>query len=160
MDLMSRFRKDAENKIKKAEQNAALSALMADLRYVISRDGSVIDLMGLQPAIAWHLTRCGFRPDPDRRVIKARRVVGRGVPISAVEYVDVNEPDRPEDLADLPSMTMAEINALPKDLKAKALRRMGGPETDDLPENPGWHVQTSLKIEDAPDPEPDRPWSR
>lgn len=140
----------------RVEKNEAMAAMMVDLRYVETRSGDLIDLMGLQAAIAWHLTRCGWRPDPDKRMIKARRVIAQGVGEGAIEWVDVDEPDDP--LANLANMTMAQINALPSHLKAQAMRRMGGPETEALPTNPGWKVETSIQIEEAPDPNDTEAW--
>lgn len=141
-----------------AELDHATLALMADLRYPISRDGSVLDTTFIAPLIAYHLARCGWRVDLEKRKIKPRTVTAKGVVEDAVEWVPVDAPDDP--LADLDSMTMAEINNLTPNMRAEALRRMGGPETPDLPTNSGWRVSTSLNIEDAPDTDDGVEWVR
>lgn len=157
----TQFEKDfieaEQAKMGRAEKHAAMTALLVDLHLVKSRSGDIIDLQGLQAAIAWHLVRCGYRPIPELRMIKPRRVTALGVSVDAIEWVGVDEPDDP--LADLKNMTMGEINALPPVLKAQALRRMGGNETPDLPSNPGWKVKTSIRVEDAPDPDDDEAWN-
>lgn len=133
----------------KIELDVAMIAMLADLRYPVSKDGSVLDMTYFAPLISYHLVRCGWRPDPEKRLRKSRPLIAKGVIKGAVEWVPVNEPDDP--LADLSEMTMTEINALPPTLKAEALRRMGGPETPELKPNPGWKVRTNLRIQDAPD---------
>lgn len=147
-----------EHKDAKREQELAMLELLQDLRYPISKDGSVLDTTFIAALVAYHLVRCGWRPDPDKRIIKARKVVAKGVVEGAVEWVGVDEPDDP--LSNLDGMTMADINRLSPNMRAEALRRMGGPELPDLPTNPGWHVSTSLKIEDAPDVDDGVEWNR
>jgi hypothetical protein len=144
--------KDAEH-----EFNIAATCLVADLRYPVSKDGSVLDMTFFGPLIAWHLARCGWRCDNSKRLIKPRNITARGVVEGAVEWVPVNAADDP--LADLADMTMAQIKKLPPIQRAEALRRMGGPETPDLPTNPGWHVTANLKIENAPDPDDGCRWT-
>ena len=56
-------------------------------------------------------------------------------------------------------MTVAEVAQMSPSVKAEALRRMGGPETTDLKPNPGWRVQTSLRIQSAPDTNDGRNWT-
>ena len=139
----------ADGAAARREKEIAVLHLMADLHYPVSKDGSVLDLTYLGPLISYHLVRCGWRPDPDHREIKSRLITAKGVISGAVEWVGVGEPDDP--LAGLASMTMAQINSLPPNLKAEAIRRMGGPETEALPETPGWHVAPSLRIHEEPD---------
>lgn len=146
-----------EHKRAKVERDAAMLNMLADLRYPVSQDGSVLDLTFFAPLIAWHLVRCGWRPDPERRRIKARKITAKGVVRDAVEWVDADEPDDP--LAALPAMTVAEVAQMSPSVKAEALRRMGGPETTDLKPNPGWRVQTSLRIQSAPDTNDGRNWT-
>jgi hypothetical protein len=146
-------KKAAEREEFKRGMASAMGEMLEDLRYPISRDGSVLDTAFIAPLIAYHLVRCGWRQDPDARIIKSRKVVAKGVVEDAVEWVSVDEPDDP--LENLENMTLAEINALSPNVRAEALRRMGGPETPDLPTNPGWHVSTSLNIEQALDTEDD-----
>lgn len=141
------------------EKNAAMAALMVDLAYPVAKDGNtVIDLQGLQGVIAWHLVRCGWRPDPEKRMIKPRRIIAHGVARNAVEWVGVNEPDMP----DYNSMTVAEINALPPVQKAQALRATGLAKGDvpNLPDNPGWKVTPHLTIVDEPDTDDQFDWTR
>lgn len=141
----------------KVENDLAMLNLMADLRYPVSQDGSVLDMTYFSPLIAWHLVRCGWRPDPKLRKIKPRNVIAKGVIKGAVEWVPVDAPDDP--LANLANMTTAEVNALPPIQKAEAMRRMGGPEMPDLRTNPGWKVQTNIKIQNAPDTSDGIAWS-
>lgn len=140
------------------EYNYSAALLMADLRYPVSKDGTVMDCTFFAPLLAWHLTRCGWRLDTDKRKIKPRKITASGVVEDAVEWVPVGAPDDP--LADLAEMTMAQIHKLPPIQRAEALRRMGGPVTPELPPNPGWHVATNLKIEDAPDPDDGYQWNQ
>jgi hypothetical protein len=138
--------------------NVAAAQLIGDLRYPVSKDGTVVDLSYFSPLIAYHLARCGWRCDPAKRRIKSRKIAAKGVVSDALEWVDVNAPDDP--LANLKSMTMAEINRLPPVQRAEAIRRIGGPELPDLPANPGWHVATNMTIEHAPDPDDGKQWTR
>jgi hypothetical protein len=152
-------RRQATQAAKEAEIefNLAAACLIGDMRYPISKDGSVLDLTYFAPLIAWHLARCGWRCDQSKRKIKPRPITARGVVEGAVEWVPASAPDDPlENLAD---MTMAQIKKLPPMQRAEALRRMGGPETPDLPTNTGWHVTANLKIEDAPDPDDGLSWT-
>ena len=79
-----------EHKRAKVERDAAMLNMLADLRYPVSQDGSVLDLTFFAPLIAWHLVRCGWRPDPERRRIKARKITAKGVVRDAVEWVDAD----------------------------------------------------------------------
>jgi hypothetical protein len=135
----------------KSEKNQAMLEMMADLTYPESKDGSTLDISFFQAIIAWHLVRCGYRKDPARQMIKPRRLIAQGLPPDAVEWVPVDAPDQ----LDYSSMTLAQINQLDPRNRAIALRQVGGPETPSLPDNPGWHVQTSIDIQDAPDPDDD-----
>jgi hypothetical protein len=139
------------------EFNIAAARMIGDLRYPISKDGSVLDLTYFSPLIAYHLIRCGWRFDPAHQQIKPRKITAKGVVEDAIEWVDVDAPDDP--LADLKNMTMAQINRLPPVQRATALRRMGGAESPELPGNPGWHVTTNFKIEHAPDPDDGHHWT-
>lgn len=153
-DMRRRFEEEGESA---REFDTATLTLMSDLRYPVSKDGSIVDLIYFSPLIAYHLARCGWRIDPSKRQIKPRPIVAKGVQEGAIEWVDVDEPDDP--LANLHSMTIAEIDSLPPHLRAEALRRLGAPETPDLPDNPGWHVSTTLNVADAPDPNDGYEWS-
>lgn len=140
----------AETKAAKVELDSAMLSMLADLRYPVSQDGSVLDCTLFGPLIAWHLVRCGWRRDDSHRQIKPRKVVAKGVVRDAVEWVPVDAPDDP--LANVENMTMAEIAKMSPSMKAEALRRLGGPELPALKRS-GWHVETNMKIQDVPDSE-------
>lgn len=146
------------------EQHRAMLALMADLRYPVGanrdnvalldglpwRDGdqgqNILDSM--KAVIAYHLVRCGWRPDMGRRLIKARKVLGGGVFDDAVTWIGVGEPDDP--LANLAQMTISEIQELPEDVRVEAMRRIGlKVEAPKRPE--GWVASPVVNIADAPD---------
>lgn len=139
------------------EFNVAAACLMGDLRYPVSKDGSIIDMSYFTAVLAYHLVRCGWRVDPERREIKPRRITAQGVIQGAIEWVPMDAPDDP--LANLNNMTMKEINKLPPIQRAEAIRRIGGPELPDLPRNPGWKTETHVNIEDAPDVNDGIEWS-
>lgn len=142
----------ANAKAEDAERNETLLKLLLDLTYPEAKDGTRVDLSALSPIIAYHLVRCGWRMVPEKRLIKSRKVNARGVYVDAIDWVPIDAPDDPlEHLAD---MTMAEIEALPPGLKAEAMQRISGAVLPELPENPGWKVETSIRITDDPD-EPD-----
>jgi hypothetical protein len=134
------------------ERNETMLKLLLDLTYPEAKDGTRVDVSAFKAILAYHLVRCGWRMVPEKRMIKARKVSARGVAVDAVDWVPINAPDDP--LANLASMTMGEIESLPPGLRAEALQRMTGEVLPDLPENPGWHVETSIRITDEPD-EPD-----
>lgn len=77
---------------------AASLQLADDLKYPIDAHGRVLDMNHLPDvavALIYHLIRCGWRPDPDKRLIKARRVIGGGYYEDLVTYVDVTASDAP-----------------------------------------------------------------
>lgn len=139
-------------KIEAQEKNRAFAQCILDLTYPEAKDGTRVDLSALAAIVAYHLVRCGWRPDPAKRMIKSRKVNARGVYVDANEWVPIDMPDDP--LANLAHMTMSEIDALPPGLKAEAMQRITGEVLPELPDNPGWKVETSIKISDHPD-EPD-----
>lgn len=141
-----------EAKIDADEKNQALAMCLLDLRYPVAKDGTRVDLSAFAAIVAYHLVRCGWRPDPAKRMIKSRKVNARGVYADANDWVPVDMPDDPLD--NLANMTMAEINNLPPGLKAEALQRITGEVPPELPENNGWSVATSIQISDDPT-EPD-----
>lgn len=139
------------------ERNAALVACLLDLTYPVAKDGTRVDLTAFKHIIAYHLVRCGWRMQREKRMIKSRKVNARGVYVDANEWVPIDMPDDPLD--NLANMTMAEIEQLPPGLKAEAVQRMTGEVLPDLPENPGWKVQTSIRITDDPvEPEDGFEW--
>jgi hypothetical protein len=132
----------------KQDMQKAFTEMLLDLRYPEGKDGSIMNADLVGPLIAYHLVRCGWRMDPERRVIKPRKVPGN-VAQGAVEWIDIREPDDP--LVNLGSMTMVEIAQLPDTWRHEAIRRLGGTVQGDLPEPVNkWTVKTSINIEDAP----------
>jgi hypothetical protein len=146
--------------------------LLAALQYPVNKDGSVMDLdlggYGLAPGIAYHLNRAGVRipnntegfplvEEYDDPLIKKRKVYGPGVYEDACLWVPFHTPDDP--LANLEQMTMAQIEALPDDVKFEAKRRLGmlPPTPENTEPTPGWSVQPFITITDAPDTETE--WS-
>ena len=96
--------------------------------------------------------------DREKRMIKSRTVNARGVYVDANEWVPIDFPDDP--LANIANMTMAEINDLPPGLKAEAMQRITGEVLPELPENPGWKVETRIKItDDSIEPDDDFEWT-
>ena len=153
MSLLDQHREAlAQAKAADAERNETLLKLLLDLTYPEAKDGTRVDLSAFKSIIAYHLVRCGWRMVPEKRMIKARKVNARGVYVDAIDWVPIDAPDDP--LENLGSMTMAEIEALPPGLKAEAMQRISGAVLPDLPENPGWKVETSIRITDDPN-EPD-----
>lgn len=145
------FTKQARERVEKTEKNIAMLTLLRDLNYPQSKDGSTLDISLFKTIIAWHLVRCGWRPCEDKRVIKPRRIIAKGVAGDAVEWVGVDEPDD----IDYSTLTLAQVNKLSPVQRALAMRAMGGPETPDLPDNPGWRVKPSISITDEPDTDDD-----
>lgn len=140
------------------EFNVAAARLMGDLRYPVSKSGTRIDMSYFSPVLAYHLARCGWRVDETKRKIKPRKLTARGLVDDAIEWVPMDAEEDP--LKNLGQMTMEEIQKLPPVWRSVAMRRLGGPETADLPGKPrGWHVTTQLKIEDAPDPDDGFRWT-
>ena len=160
---------DARNKIariteaaeaKKAaefEFNVAAACLIGDLRYPVSKDGSVLDMTYFGPLIAWHLTRCGWRIDRSKRKIKPRKITARGVTEGAVEWVDVLSPRRSA------GQPRQDDDGRHQQATARVACRGSAPDgwtrIADLPTNEGWHVTTNIKIEDAPDPDDGYQWT-
>jgi hypothetical protein len=131
------------------EREQTFLAMMADLHYPVTRSGDRIDLTLFKFHIAYHLTRCGWRHDPQRREIKARHVNVRGVIKDAVEWVPVDSEEDP--LANLADMKMSEIQDLPPVWRAEALRRLGGHGAPVVPLNAkAWHVTPNVQYIDEP----------
>lgn len=146
------------NQIEKQERVDAVMACLLDLTYPVAADGTRIDVSAFRQIIAYHLVRCGWRMDREKRMIKSRKVNARGVYVDANEWVPIDMPDDP--LENLANMTMAEINDLPPGLKAEAMQRITGEVLPELPENPGWRVETSIRIvDDANEPDDGFDWT-
>lgn len=139
----------------KREQHEAFSRCLLDLRFPVgppSTDapgGTVADVSYIASLVAYHLIRCGWRPEFDKRVIKSRKPVGRGIATGAVEWVGIDEPD--DELDGLANMTMREISELSPAAKFEAIRRLGGDTPNDLPKpDSGWKVKPNINIVDVP----------
>ena len=146
-----------QERIEAQERNDALLACLLDLTYPVSSDGTRIDVSGYRQIIAYHLVRCGWRMDREKRMIKSRKVNARGVYVDANEWVPIDMPDDPLD--NLANMTMRDIDALPPGLKAEAMQRITGEVLPELPENPGWKVETRIKItDDSTEPDDGFEW--
>lgn len=129
------------------EQHAQFAMMIQDLRWPVTREGDVANVDYIAALVAYHLVRCGWRNDPDKRVIKSRKVIGRGVATGALEWVGMDEPDDP--LADIANMTMAEVAALSPQARMEAIRRLDPNRPNDLPEpKPGWQVKPNIRITD------------
>ena len=140
------------------ERKLAYLKAMLDLTYPEAKDGTRVDLTAFQSIVAYHMIRCGWRMDIDKRMIKSRKVTARGVVENAIDWVPIDTPADPLDR--ISTMTMAEIDALPPSLKAEAVQRMTGEVLPDLPENPGWKVETSIRItDDTSEPEDGFKWT-
>lgn len=151
-ELLDAYREAVEAGDEDREMAATMSMLMLDLRYPPSADGGgIVELSYVLPSVAKHLTRVGWRWQPDRAKIKARPVPGPGVYSDAVAWVGINEPDDP--LEDLENMSMAEINQLPEDLRVEARRRLGMIPAVHQPESQLWSEPNKVNIADAPDPD-------
>lgn len=140
-----------------------------DLQYPVDKDGNVMDARGVRGTLTYHLVRAGWRKpnntdglplveEFDEPLIKRRKVYGPGVFDDAVTWVAATDPDDPlEGLAD---MTMGQIEALPEDARLEARRRLGisppAPAAAGGP--PGWQVQTSIRIDEAPDTDDGTVW--
>jgi hypothetical protein len=127
------------------EMTGAFYTMLKDLRYPVGKDGSVMNADFFAPFIAYHLVRCGWRPNSEKRKIKPRKVPGKGIVEDAVEWVDIADADDP--LRHLDTMSMREVALLPEVWKHEAIRRLGGQVKSDLPEpKSGWHVDTNINI--------------
>jgi hypothetical protein len=147
---MSSIRANAEaqlsgNTPEQQEMQNAFGTMLLDLRYPVANDGSVMQADFFAPLVAYHLVRCGWRPNSEKRKIKPRRVPGPGVAQDAVEWVDMSDPDDP--LKNLASMSLGDIARLPDVWRHEAIRRLGGAVQGDLPKPVnGWKVETKFNI--------------
>jgi hypothetical protein len=136
------------------EMQNAFSTMLKDLRYPVgppdeNGQSDVMNADFFAPWVAYHLVRCGWRPNGEKRKIKPRKVPQRGVVADAVEWVAMDEPDDP--LRNLDTMSMREIALLPEVWKHEAIRRLGGHVKSDLPEPKSkWKVNTKINISNAP----------
>lgn len=133
--------------------SATMYALADALRYPVDNRGRVYDVSFLMPILAFHLARCGAVIDPQRAVIKARRLPPTpGVIDGAIEWVGVNEPDSVDD--ELAGVTIDDLDRLSPTARAELIRRLGGDGTaaaediDDLDARTPWRVETSIHFDD------------
>lgn len=136
------------------EMSQAFNTMLKDLRYPESPadeqgNTSIMNTDFFAPLVAYHLVKCGWRPNSEKRKIKPRKVPQRGVVADAVEWVGMEEDDDP--LHNLDTMSMREIALLPEIWKHEAIRRLGGHMKSDLAEpKSGWKVDTRINISDMP----------
>lgn len=80
------------------EVEQASFQLAEDLKYPVDAHGRVLDMNHLPDVavtLVYHLIRRGWRPHPDKALIKPRQVVGGGYYEDLVTYVGVDESDEP-----------------------------------------------------------------
>jgi hypothetical protein len=80
------------------EVESATNQLAEDLKYPVDAYGRVLDMNHLPDVVVtlvYHLIRCGWRPNDDKRMIKQRRVIGGGYYEDLVTYVGVDDSDDP-----------------------------------------------------------------
>lgn len=163
---------------------AVYGQLIGDLAYPVDKNGNFLDTFAIRPGIAWHLVRAGWRkpnntdgialrevgtPEEawDDPQIKPRKVHGPGVFEDAVTWVPASDPDDP--LEDIQNMTMAQIEALPADLRDEAKRRLGilpplptkrdPNEQLTLDSAQEWKVAPFITITDAEDVDDGHDWT-
>lgn len=132
---------------------AAMYDIADALRYPVDNRGRIYDIRFMLPAIAFHLARAGAVIDPDRAVIKARRLPPTpGVIEDAIEWVGIHEPDSIDD--ELADATIADVDRLSPAARAELIRRLGGDGTTiteqqtELDGRAPWHVETHIHFEE------------
>lgn len=144
------------NRDRQTYMKQVYAQMMNDLHYPVARDGSIMDASAIKHWVAWHLTRAGWRKpnnrdhlpldeDYDEPLIKPRKVIAPGVVEDAVAWVPFDTDDDP--LANLPNMTMTQIDALPADLRRQAKQRLGLPVDQPEP-RPGWTAAPVVNVTD------------
>ncbi|AAD17588.1 hypothetical protein TM4_20 [Mycobacterium phage TM4] len=128
------------------------------LQYPADNMGRRYDVRYLIPVLAFHLARAGCVIDPERALIKPRRLPpSPGVVEDAIEWVDVNAPNTIDD--ELAGATLDDLDRLSPAARAELVRRLGGDgakvaeaEADTpLDERTPWRVETSIQFDDDPD---------
>ena len=132
---------------------AAMYDIADALRYPVDNRGRIYDVRFLLPIIAFHLARAGAVIDPQRAVIKARRLPPTpGVIEDAVEWVSPDAPDSIDD--ELAGATIADIDRLSSAARAELIRRLGGDgekaaaNDPNLDDRAPWRVETSIHFDD------------
>lgn len=98
------------------EIESASLQLAEDLKYPVDAYGNVMDMNHLPDVVVglvYHLIRCGWRPEEEKRLIKARRIIGGGYYEDLVTYVGVDEPDTPIVIERNPQPTPEEWSVKP-----------------------------------------------
>ncbi|AXH46860.1 minor tail protein [Mycobacterium phage Aminay] len=130
------------------------------LQYPTDSKGRRYDVRYLIPVLSFHLARAGCIIDPDRAVIKPRKVpppaefegTGWGDAWDAIEWVGINEPESIDD--ELAGATVDDLPHLSPAARAELIRRLGGTPADgaapepDLDERTPWRVETAIHFED------------
>lgn len=149
--------------IKEPERNPLSDAMydIADaLQYPKDHRGRRVDVRYLIPVLSYHLARAGCVVDPERAVIKKRRIPPTpGVVEDAIDWVPLDAPDRIDD--ELAGVTVDDIDRLSPAARAEFIRRLGGdptglpgadtpvaPTSDDLDARTPWHVETRIHFDD------------
>lgn len=84
------------DEIKEIESTMLL--LVEHLRYPVDHNGHVLDMNHLPDVphtLAHHLTKLGWRCDPQKALVKPRKVIGPGIYEDLVTYVPVDGPNEP-----------------------------------------------------------------
>ena len=130
---------------------AAVYDITDALQYPVDHRGRVYDVRFMLPALAYHLARAGCVIDPNRAVIKARRLPPTpGVIEDAVEWVALDAPDSIHD--ELAGATLDDLDSLTPAARAELMRRLGAENAealnDDLDARTTWRVETRIHFDD------------
>ena len=132
------------------ELSDAMYDIAEALHYPVDSQGRVYDVRYMLPVLSYHLARAGCRVDPQRAIVKPRRLPPTpGVVEDAVEWVPVGAPDSVYD--ELAGATVDDLDRLSPAARAEVIRRLGGeapPVEPELDERAGWHVQTHIHFDD------------
>lgn len=134
---------------------AAMYDIADALQYPVDHRGRVYDIRFMLPALAYHLARAGAVIDPNRAIIKPRRLPPTpGVIEDAVEWVGLDAPPSIDD--ELAGATIDDIDRLSPAARAELIRRLGGDTTTipstDLDQRAPWHVETRIHFDDEEHP--------
>lgn len=130
-------------------------AIADALQYPVDHRGRRYDVRYLIPVLSYHLARAGCVVDPQRAVIKPRRLPPTpGVVEDAIEWVPVDAPDSIED--ELAGATLDDLDRLSPAARAELIRRLGGDGTkvtanqddSDLDARTPWHVETRIHFDE------------
>lgn len=123
------------------EQKRAVRALTVALSYPQDAHGNVMPTTALAAPLALHLTRAGFRLDPEKATIKPRTLPHvDGVIIGAQEWVPIDAPDYIE--MDLSKIDTSDPDAL-HPMQRALLLRQGAAPSDQIGED-AWRVSPQI----------------